>query len=337
MSYLISVFFIMGLVGPSVYAEKSNHFVLVTHEHPLQQEIDKIFNEFLSSKLSETFCGILRNPVSASYSFGMSPSAALLAFRNCKSVDSSDIAKRFPKKYILSWDKPAGLDSWTSLANETTIFYADNLDYNRLKSILLHELAVTSDAKSSMNYIRYATYQYKSQSKKSKNGSVYVDLNDPEVKAINKAFNIANWPLIHLSLASLRGFAFEGLYHTGEVPIQSHKQCVKEVTQIFHLVEKSNYLLHADKLKSQNPSTQALEGLFQDMLSLFSSRELDEMTLEQGLNYILDSSLKLKDHSGKSITFCQYMTLPLISNQNVDSFFSHGPRPRLTGGSGGQQ
>ncbi|WP_415063922.1 hypothetical protein [Bdellovibrio sp.] len=310
------------------YAENDwkAHSVPVMPDSELQHMIDEITIELFRSPIKEALCTTYMNTYSVYHSLGVSLRAAQQAFSECQEIPRAP-SKILRKQYYLSFVSAPTLDSWTDFGNRTYLFVDDNMTREHLKSMLLHEMAISLDAKTNMLYTTYLTYLASANSNTS--GFLFIDisnLNDYE-KTLQAAFNQATWKPISMTFAALRAFNLE-LAANGTPQLSNHQSCVTSFMEIL------------TKIKTL-PAPPKSEGVDQigELLAETVSNKTTPTSKEheaQILEFLLSDRLTLKDIQKKEVTFCQFMTQPLLTGRTLYNLFGAGPRPRLTGGSGGQ-
>ncbi|MNK07466.1 hypothetical protein D3C87_253800 [compost metagenome] len=304
--------------------------VLVTLDSEMQAQIDELTIEIFNSPLQKTLCSVFVNPLSATYSLGISPEAAVDIYKRCPhSKDDSSVAKFLRKQFYISFQPQAGLESWTDHGNRTFIFADKSLNRERLKSILVHELAIAMDAKMNMNFSTYALYSATSTTRSSGGfASTTFDMNAEEQVGLRAAFNFSSWRPIAMAFATLRAFNFEMLLHGNDFPTDNHATCVREFKS----------LLRVTKNLPEVSNSQGPESVFEQLAEAASKHQTPKSAAHEAqvIDFLLDPNLRIADHQKNKMTFCQFMTRPLLTGSLTFSNLGNGPRPRLTGGSGGQ-
>lgn len=303
--------------------------IAVAPDSELQEQIEEVTKEFFASSLHKTLCQVFLNPSSASHSLGISLEVASEIYRQCPEISSNSVAKVLPKKYYLSFNTSLGLDSWTDYDNHTYIFVDESFNKERLRAILLHELAITADAKTNFLFSGYLQYRAKEHST-IQNGIQIITMDDfsEHEKTLQQAFNLATWQPLRLTFTTLRAFNLEKI-SAGQRPLnETHSTCSTEFRELLQAIKKLPLQPKSDGL-----------GQIPEMLADATSKHYAPQTSEQEealLGFLLSENLRLYDAQDNLLTFCQFMTTPLLTGRHLHSFFAAGPRPRLTGGSGGQ-
>ena len=310
--------------------------VVVTPGSDMQKQIDEVTMEIFNYPLE--LCMIYKNASSIYYSLGVSPDAALAIAKNCKQQADAP-AKTLMKHYYISFAKSTGLDSWTDFANNTYIFVDGGLSRQRLKSIILHEIAIATDAKANMLYSTYLgiTEMYKAIQKNPNAGgdiTVYVDVSTDYQKALQQAFNYASWSPLSRAFATIRAFALEAQAEGRPNPIQNQTQCASTVRAVLQVMKD----LPAPPKATGKDDVDLVLGFVEDLRNAVDKTQGPKSPEHEEaiLNFLLSPQLKLKDINDTQRSFCDFMTRPLLINRSVYSMFGAGPRPRLSGGSGGQ-
>ncbi|MEN0058506.1 MAG: hypothetical protein AAGB31_06705 [Bdellovibrio sp.] len=323
---LVLVFWGLSVQASSSWREQST---LVTPDSDMQRLIDEVTVEIFHSPLQEMWCNTYGNEVSVFHSLGVSEKAAIEAFSGCKER-KGHLTKPMSKQYYLSFESMPALDSWTDLGNRTYLFVSEGLNRERLKSMILHEMAISVDAKTNMLYTSYLIYQ-RNQSGDSR-GAIYHAPSQlsAQQQLLQNAFNQAAWQPISLSFAALRAFSIEQKAHGQNVQI-SHDECVDSFKSLYQVTRQ----IPSAPIDSESLELDQLSEMLAGMISRNMAPQSEEQETEV-LQQLLSENLTLKNLNNKEVTFCQFMAEPLLSGKSTYNFYGSGPRPRTTGGSGGQ-
>lgn len=293
----------------------------------LQAQIDDITAEIFNSPLKSTLCGIYMDPNSASHSLGISLDAAHTIYKGCPGKNSGGTTKIMAKNYYLSFEPSNGLDSWTDYGNRTFIFADATLGRQKLKSIIVHEIAMATDTKTNMLYTTYLMYRNQVPASEGQQVVVQGELSAQE-KSLQQAFNMAGWRPLSMTFATLRAFNIERALNNQKFTTDSHGACVSEFMSIFKTM----------KSLPEVPTSEQADQIAEMLASAVSKAAAPQSPEheKQIVDFLMAPNLQLKDHQGHRMSFCQFMTRPMLTSNLTFSFFGSGPRPRLTGGSGGQ-
>lgn len=302
--------------------------ILVSDHPALQQQVDEVTEEIFQSRLNEVFCRVYNNSYSASHALGISQNAAARIFQHCPNPTRYTLAKVLEKKYYIAFSTPPGLDSWTDFGNRTYIFADQFLNRSKLKSIVLHEMSIATDAKTNMLLSNYLIYRGKEHSQiKGDLQIITLDNLTPQEESLRQAFNWSTWNPIRLAFTALRAFNLERYAETGTFD-NSHETCVAEFN---HLLKTIKNLPAAPKATGID----LIPELLVEQTSKFNAPKSPEHETAV-IEFLTSNKLRLKDIQDKDLSFCQFMSFPLPTGKSLYSFYGSGPRPRLTGGSGGQ-
>lgn len=319
--------FFLVFASSFAQADWRQNSVLVTENSEMQKHIDNAMYEIFNSSFKRNLCQIYGTSLSIMYSLGTSADAAVQIAQLCPKDQQAPLPKHFRKQYYISFEPVPGLESWTDLSNRTFIFVDKSLNKDKLKSILLHELAISTDSKSGL---MFSTYLMMSQRGKSVGNFQVITLNDndPELQRLSPAFNIAAWSPIAITFATMRAFNLEAAFLEQRFESDKHGQCVKIFKETFEIVRKI----------PQAPAAEDISKITAMLISAIDERSnaKSPAEIEQDIEHILQEDLKLKDINGDNVSFCQFMARPLLTSRTAYNLFANGPRPRLTGGSGGQ-
>lgn len=302
--------------------------VAIDWNSPFQKEIDRSFETIFQSPVKKILCSVTYNPNSLIYSLGISPHAALRIGESCNYTDKTAgmASKVMPKKYFVAPIQDPRLESWTDLGNRTYLFVDGKFNSESLTRALLHEAAIAFDAKNRMLYSGY--FRYSGKRNIQAGGITIIDMGsfDEEELRLRDAFNLSATSNIATTFATIRAFQFED-FATNDFKMLDHNACVARFKETFEVVKD---------FKEYNHSTE-LDQIQLHLANLFDSKVNDKSDAEMDaiLKNILSEDIRIEDQ-GRDVSFCQYMATPLLTGRTLYTFFSSGPRPRLTGSTGGQ-
>ncbi len=329
MKYFLIYFLISLQVLPSLgaFAEKSQS---VDQSPELQLIINQIYIQIIRSFDQEQKCLIFQSPDRLSESTGIDVQAAQILLKECKTKTKSENYRYNKKKHIFIFSENQTIDSWTNLQNETFIYLKSHFTIEDLYSILIHELAMTFDAKSMMYFSHYLLFSHSKRSK-NLNGRLFIELRNfnSEELQVNQMFNLALWTPIRFTFAALRAFHFENFVLNNKMIIPDHETCQNDFLTYFNLMK--NTPTNFDRLNTPIDSALKLLTVITDE----SNGPKTEMDVSRNLDIILSSRLLLSFEK-RQITFCQYMSIPLLTSNSYFLSFANGPRPRLTNPNNGQ-
>lgn len=295
-----------------------------------QELIDRAYLQIVRSAISTDFCKMQGTVINLVRDFGLTVDGAKKVVSECSvHPDRAEAAsKHFPKKYFIVPNDGGEFPftSWTTAENKTILFVNEGFTFDTLVNSLTHEFAIALDAKMNMMLTTYYNYENRNVTNAGGTRVIYIgDLSEHETK-VQTAFNKSTYPPIAYTFATLRAFAIEAYAKNREWPnyMGSGKQCEAEFRSLYGLAkDHSNWL------------TSEANGIAGMLMSVGATRWIPE---DEGatLSELLDPNFKIKTRNGK-LSFCQYMTTPLLTNRTLYSFFASGPRPRIGGGWGGQQ
>lgn len=309
-SVLIIVFFIFMNSASASWMESS---VLIERNSEMQVHIDNAFLEIFNSPLQISLCNLFGNPQAIYQSLGTSTEGAIKIASVCGNASRGSLSKAFTKQYYVAQDDSQTLDSWTDSSNRTFLFLNKDTKQEQLKRMLLHELAIIVDAKSGMTFPSFSLQTGQRSS----------------AGTLSSLFNLAQWSPASITFAALRAINVENIFFGKPYITESHNQCSLFFREIFNMVKKM-----------PTPPPELIQTHIVDLLSSTISSNFAPQNSEEQillLEKILQNGEIINDQNGSSLSFCQYMSRPLLTSSSARSFFAKGPRPRLTGGSGGGQ
>lgn len=308
----------------SVVSFASSDLISSSHKvipgSPVSELIDQVYNEILTSpKNYQIVCQLFQSYADLHYSLGISVELAKQILINCPSRASLEVSKIIRKSYYIVPYDDQSIESWTDQGNRTFLFLGDSTTYNDLKIRLLHELAIQYDAKMNLLFTRYLELEKPS-----------IEISGEHRKILNEAFNSSHWYPVARSFSAMRAFEFEKLWLSDSLQPMTHEDCESKFINLFN-----NLKSFSDQFKLQEPSPSQMATIISDYVSELKkprTQEQEKVLIE----FLMSENLKVESRNYGQLSFCQYMSLPILSSDRKMNFMSHGPRPRVTGGSGGQ-
>jgi hypothetical protein len=316
--------------------------------HPVFQLIEEAIDEiFLNRSLRPTMCVLFRNYESISITLGITIRKSIEIFQSCQAEFNYPVvgvlAKIFTRKYFLIEDEDNLLpfDSWTNYNNETFLVINKQTSKDDLRKLLLHEIAISMDAKTNM--LLSGFFFQEGQHSSHIDHSVVVMIPGPngmtkEERELKQALDFSANASISMTFATLRAFAIEYIADHGTKAwdqANTHDQCTQRFIEIYKQISQINLV--------QLKDDKSMQGLLASYLEKNIS-----LSENQILPIILDANLKIprptsdqswwasifsrQSSADVGMTFCQYMAYPRLSSKSVHSFYSLGPRPRIGGG-----
>ncbi len=278
--------------------------------------IEKAYIEIYKSNINESLCLSTGNALNLHYSMGLSPKTALEISDSC-SLKSNAINKNFRRQYTVIFDSARKIpfDSWTNKTGMTYLVFDRSVNFEKLKLMLVHELAISLDSK----YKMFATSYLKHQ--QDKKIALENSVSDAFFYSIRNDFA--------QSFAVSRANNFEKLYLGQKMlSLNSHEECIAEFKKnlVFTQNTGSNNFL--------KKPTDDLLGELLDKVDDADSSKFDGSNYELHLYEILSAGRKLNDDNLGQISFCQYMSHPMFLKHSYYSMLANGPRPRTGGGWG---
>jgi hypothetical protein len=288
-------------------------FYLVKKQSRTQELIDQVVEDIFNSPLKETLCGTYRDSFSLSFAMGVTSATAKRIYESCPKVNFSKtpLIKGFQKIYYINVDEKNSLaiDSWTTNSNKTFLFLTKNSSLEELKQMLVHEMAISMDGKSSLNVFRYKGLENISS-------ETQIDGN------LEDALSFSMYKSVAYSFAAMRAFNVEKLVD-GIKTSDDHASCTDKFLKILNLFDKQYSTYNFD-----NRLTDIID------VALDSSYDASVTDRPRNFNSQLKKILSEKLVAGKERkqTFCQYMATPFFSTNYNSVFHASGPRPRIGGG-----
>ena len=304
----------------SANSDLSNSSYRVMPGSSISEIIDQIYDEILTlPKNYQNVCQLFQSSEDLHYSLGIGITTARQILINCPNRSSNQVSKIVRKSYYIVPHEDLDIESWTDQGNRTFLFLGDKATYNDLKIRLLHELAIQYDAKMNLLLTRYL--------------EIEKSIAEPRIEhreILNEAFNSSHWYPVARSFSAMRAFEFEKLWLNEQFQPMDHQVCV------------SKFILLLNKLKSfstqfnyEKPHSSQMATILTDYVSeLKKPRTIEQEKIL--IELLMSENFKVESRDHGQLSFCQYMSLPILSSDKKKNFMSHGPRPRVTGGSGGQ-
>lgn len=325
---LAKVFFLCLFIFNFSNADNINIDLKTENRYHLQKIIDSIYFDIIDRININDRCQIFNSTLNMTYDLGISRQIAELLLTECPQKKEY-VTRYFKKKYYFVLSKNQSLNSWTNLQNETTIYTDENFNYQSLYLSLLHEFAVTYDAKSFLYYSQFLKWN------KNVTNRFFYQITGNNLKLSEKDFQIRNifnkalWSPIRYTFTAMRAFSFEDFNLNQNLQILSHDLCIERFKFIF-----PKLLQIKDQVNvSKNELTQYIE-----LFSQFSDDSVspsNEIEAEEFIQDVLSNELIVKEN-GTYLTFCQYMSIPKLTSNSYDLSLANGPRPRLTNPNNGQ-
>lgn len=314
--------------------------------HPVFQLIEEAIDSiFLNEPLRPTMCSLFGNEDSISITFGISIKKSIEIYQSCQAEfnypEARALAKIFTRKYFLIEDSNNLLpfESWTNYKNETFLVINQQTSKNDLQRLLLHEIAISMDAKT--NILLSGFFMQEGQHSSQNGNSILVMMPSSEEMTkqemdLKQALEYSTNANVSMTFATMRALAIESVADYGISDwyrANTHEQCVRRFNEIYSKVLQINSILLKDD--------KSMQGL----LASYLEKNI-HISDDQIIHLILDADLKVprpevkrswwgslfSNPSNTNMTFCQYMAYPKLSSKSVYSFYSFGPRPRIGGG-----
>lgn len=320
----LSFILVSGASSSFAHSEWIKDSVQVQRRTEMQRLIDLSFTDLFSQPQNKHHaCQLFLGEADLVYSHGISPDAARLIQQDCSNQKSLSFSKNIAKSYYIS-PTHERFESWTDQVNRTFLFVDENIGFKQLQTLLLHELAMTLDAKNSMFYTTYLRYEILPKGQR----VVTISKLPESEQRLQNAFNLSLWYPIARTFAVMRAYQVEKLFQFGKIAPLSHDQCVSEFQALLPFMKGITEPQRTDPLE-------IIVTQLSDLTDRNFTPHSRDQEIEQ-LNTILDPDLRLRTRERQNLSFCQYMSFPLLSPRTLHNGMAHGPRPRVTGGSGGQ-
>lgn len=295
-----------------------------------QELIDRAYLQIAKSGIAKDFCKMQGSVIRLVRDFGLTVDGAKKVVNECPvHPDGVEAAsKHFPKRYFIVPNEGGEFPftSWTTAENKTILFVNEGFMFETLVNSLTHEFAIALDAKMNMMLTTYYNYENRNVTNAGGTRVIYIgNLSEHEDK-VRTAFNQSTYPPIAYTFATLRAFAVEAYAKNREWPnyMDSAKQCEIEFRSLYGLAKEHSSWLTSD--------ANGIAGMLMSVGATHWIPEDEAATLTD----LLSPNFKIKSRNGK-VSFCQYMSSPLLTNRTLYSFFASGPRPRIGGGWGALQ
>lgn len=310
-------------------AESLNTNLSAQSQVDLQKIIDSIYFDIITRLPEKDRCQIFSSKYNLTYDLGVSLAVAHQLLNHCPQKEGQ-LTRYFKKKYFLIKDDDQKLDSWTNFQNETSIYIHDHFDVQSLYLTLLHEFAMTYDAKSFLYYLQYLKWNESQKPRFLQRKITERDFRfSNQDNQLRNRFNKALWSPVRYTFAAMRAFAFEESNLNKTFLVPRHAICVRQFRAIFPQLAKIKDQVNT----SQNSITQLIDLFSQvsdDSVGPSSDEEADDIIRD-----ILSDERNLQQ-DGTKLTFCQYMSVPKLTANSYDLSLANGPRPRLTNPNNGQ-
>ncbi len=325
MKSLFFAFFVILSFATSSHAadEWKQSAIQVKASSEFQKQIDQTITQIFMGKLHNTFCQVFQNKDSLEQSLGVSTTVAASLRRSCpQSTETKALSTKLdPKVYLLSFNGPRDLDSWTDARNRTYIFINGKLSQQKLKSILLHEISIALDAKYDFTMKEYSKEILR-------RGYSFVG----NQHDLENAFISSMWRPVALAFSALRAFNVEAVNNGRPLTTLSNGSCALRFRQIYKTIQKIPYKTPELTIEAMLYNTpELLIARQSEAVAPQSSVEADRL-----ISTLSSAALQMRDFNGRQVSFCEFMAAPALTSNALGSFLSNGPRPRLTGGSGSE-
>lgn len=285
--------------------------------------IEEAIRELFDSHIKATLCQVFQTPTDIYTALGVSKETAdRISREKCKhQFNLNNGPQIFVRKYFFIFDEShsSSVHSWTTVMNETLLFVDPGMTKGDLRSLLLHEFAISMDAKVNMNLVKYIVLEKISTPGVEAPAVITIKPFNDEELGLRLAFQHSLYQPASYAFSTMRAFNFESLADNVVAgSMVNHKICVQQFKYLFNYYEKN---------KNLAPDPDAMQTHF----SLAESKMNTPKDVEKLFSEILNVKLRI-EHQDVQFTFCQYMAIPLLSAESKWSFEAHGPRPRVTGG-----
>lgn len=300
--------------------------ILKTKESPIYKQIENAILEFYDSPYKSELCKATAATTSEiNYATGVKTETAEIIYNKCEKNTVIKQSKIFPKKYIIVKDtqKKLPIDSWTNRSNHTFLVIDNETTYGKLKELVAHELAFTLDSKFKMTLNSH--YGLSPDVK---------NLPETTLHNMRQLFLAAKNDYIAYLFGLMRAYQVEDqlLEKAPRLTIADHNQCVKSLIEYFN--NHQNVFQHEYFSEVEHPL--ALTMASDDTVGQISFDKDSLADLRTDINIISDSNPYFTNSKNEKVSFCQYMTEPLITAGAYYNLKAIGPRPRTGGGWGGE-
>ncbi len=292
---------------------------LVTEKSQIYPMIENAYIDIFKSKLGKTLCSTAGNALNLHYSMGLSPETAMKIANTCD-ASGSTINKNFRRQYTVVYDKEHKIhfDSWTNKSGMTYLVFDKNVSYEKIKLMIVHELAISLDSKFKILSIGYL--RHNSQGK-----PISMNL---DVSVMNAFIYSLRNDFSH-AFAISRANNFEKLFLNQKMTSAiDHQECIIDFKKNLNFIQNTQT---SDFVKK---TTHDVLASLIDQMDDADSNKFDDSNYDEHFNMITNSNLKLKDNNLGLISFCQYMSVPMFSTNSYYNMLANGPRPRTGGGWG---
>lgn len=302
------------------WIEKS---IKVEPKSQIQVWIDQIYEQVLTdSHNRQLVCDLFYRSTDLYYSLGISAESSAKIYSHCQSDRPKRTSKILQKTYYISPESHSHLESWTDFGNRTFLFLDEFSSFEDLRVRLIHEFAMTFDAKMNMLYTTYVEFE------NAWSDSIVLDKLTNEQKNLQIAFSKSLWYPVARSFAALRAYQVENLLLNNQLDILPHSQCVTELKTLISLL----------KMIQEPAKPQSAEIMLIDISDFVSKKQIPRNEAEEQslLEFLMNEKLRVSSREYGEVSFCQYMSMPLMSSKSRHTIYANGPRPRVTGGAGGE-
>jgi hypothetical protein len=305
--------------------------------------IDQAFLDLFPTSIGSLTCGIIpSNPLLIQNQLGLSLKAAkqvveICHAKNIAMADSSVPNLRISKHYLFVFNIPQNfpIQSWTTMNNDTFIFFEGPLTKEDIYARIFHEFYMTYD--NMLLFSRQTLPLYFAPTGPFSTSGASLSRNSPADKIIG----LIPMPALKFALATLRAIQFESA-------------CIEDVFGASGSAAMANQdvLLLLKKKDFANALRLTLKALIplqdyllpaeyliipaRDRMTMIPNYYIDENGGEQLVQMLNTSKLKIHfPNHGKKVSFIEWLMTPNIGISS--SFYTRGPRPRIGIGWRGNQ
>ncbi len=290
---------------------------------PIFEKIEQATQEFYDGPYGTELCKATAstNYGDVEYSTGVSPKTAEIISNKCEKQKAL-LPKSFRKKYYVVKDteKKLPIDSWTNRSNDTFLVIDNETTYVKLKELVAHELAFTLDSKFKLSLGRYNNLN-----------PLKDNITDKKLKHMDLMFKASQNDYIAYLFGLMRAYQVEDLIlaKPARIIIKTHEECAKKVVNYFNKYQNVFHNEYFSDVEHPLAATMAGDDFVGQII--FDKNSLAD--LQQDLNVITDPNPYFENSENEQVSFCQYMTEPLITAGSIYNIKAIGPRPRVGGGS----
>lgn len=303
----------------------------ITPDSQIQRLMDHSFTKIFLSEAAPQLCQVFQSPAMLSHSMGVTLNTAEQIYKRCPTYVPTILNKPkiYKKQYYVSLNSPQKpfLQSWTTTDNKTILFIDHTTTLDELEKILAHELAIALDGKMSMLLTTYFIFEnLHSEIDGEKKIITLPNKLSPEEEKLDEAFLISRFKPIALAFATLRAFNFEKIKDDFKgYKLMEHQLCASSVKAL-----TSFFVNHKDDFKGDGSIAQKL------VEAITGGDKLASQNLLDAFRKILNPDFKIISED-REMTFCQYMSHPMLVSKSALATYANGPRPRVTGGWGPEE